>query len=205
MCYNRILLILYSLNMNSIANFHNYNYFYFYDLKQRQVQESYFKMKNKYEHSFSKEEKINFINLARQDLSSCEAWQNAEIVLVPETSNQLLLELCKSKELVIIYKNDKEVIKEALDKQFFMKTEREKLYTSLDNNGSKVKMANIAGNQRKRFVEFLFKEIVLNEEQKTKNCVFLDDSIFSGYTFLAAQEAIKNINHENIILFNKNI
>lgn len=66
-----------------------------------------------------------------------------------------------------------------------MKFERAKLHKSL-NTSSVIKMADIAGNQRKRFVDCLFKAV-----QCSNDVVLIDDSIFSGHTLIAAKEALR--------------
>lgn len=183
------------------------SYHFLYALSSREKQEEYFKMKNKYEHAFSKEEKTAFQQKVLQDLEQFEDWKNAKLIFLPETGNTCLIEIAQQsgKEIVYIKKQTKETIKNSLDKQAMMKAEREKLYLAIDSMNT-VKMAGVAGNQRKRLVEVLFEDIVLTPEQEEYSKVFLDDSIFSGYTFLAAQYKINQVtngNHSNIVLFNK--
>ena len=78
---------------------------------------------------------------------------------------------------------------------------REKLFSSLDEM-NRVKIAGIAGTQRKRFIQCLFEELNVDDIGQT---IFFDDSIFSGYTFLAAQYRLKNLPHDNIVLFDKTV
>lgn len=121
-----------------------------------------------------------------------------ENVVIPETSNKNFLTLVQNldKDVHVLEKNDMHSIRAILDTQSMMKSERQKLYAALDTMTS-VKMAAIAGNQRKRFIDCLFKKHPL------KNAVFLDDSVFSGYTFAAALSAIEYPTTANIVLFSK--
>ena len=130
-------------------------------------------------------------------------WVNAETLIIPETGNLSFIELAhmSGKQVITLHKASKEDIQSHLNTQPMMKAEREKLFASLDEMNT-VKIAGIAGNQRKRFISCLFKELDITDLGKT---VFFDDSVFSGYTFLAAQHRLKNIAHDNIILFDKTL
>lgn len=182
----------------------NISYDYLYDLTDRNNQLTYFKMKNKYENCFSSEEKIHFEKEVLENLSHNIYWQQAQLLIIPETGNDCLksIALLSGKEVVYLKKSNKESIFKALDQQKFMKDEKIKLYESIHQMET-VKIAGIAGNQRKRFVSCLFDELSLTQNQQDKNTVFFDDSIFSGFTFLASQHVLKYIPHNNIVIFNK--
>lgn len=172
-----------------------------FDLKIEENTKNYFKFKNKYEYSFNQKEKEDFKSLVFENLKKNKVWLSATTLIIPETGNKNLLEIAQlsNKRIITLEKNSKEIIKNELSLQPMMKSEREKLYKSLEVMES-VKMAGIAGNQRKRFIEILFKKIVF---QNDDSFVFFDDSLFSGYTFLAAQYQLRDIEHNNIILFDK--
>ena len=85
-----------------------------------------------------------------------------------------------------------------------MKMEKSKLLNIL-NKKDKIKIADIPGNQRKRFINCLINKEILKKININNKILFLDDSIFSGYTFLAAQEMLKSYKVENVILFNKKV
>lgn len=162
----------------------------------------YFKFKEKNGYAFLPEEKIDFQQLVLSMLSENSNWVKAKTLIIPETGNSGLIELAhlSGKEVVTLYKAQKEEIKTHLETQSMMKAEREKLFSAIAAM-DKVKMAGIAGNQRKRFIECLFKTPDISD---TKDVVFFDDSMFSGYTYLAAQHRL-DFEHHNIILFDKNI
>ena len=161
-------------------------------------------MKNKYEYSFTNEEKENFTLLLKEKLMNVPQWNMVNIIIVPETSNLLLKDFLFStnKNIIFLKKNNKQYIVEEIKKQNMMKSEAKKLLLTLDDMKT-VKIADIAGNQRKRFQNCLFQPLNINIMDN--DIIFLDDSLFSGNTFLAAQQMLKNFNITNIILFNKNV
>lgn len=168
-----------------------------FDFKFKKYSDIYFKFKNKYEHSFTTEEKIIFQQMVLDKLKLNPLWVNAETLIIPETGNLAFVELAhmNGKKVITLHKASKENIKSHLHTQPMMKTEREKLFSSLDEM-NRVKIAGIAGNQRKRFIQCLFEELNVDDIGQT---IFFDDSIFSGYTFLAAQYRLKI--YHMIILF----
>lgn len=184
------------------AQLQNVIYNYLFDLKDRMSEITYFKMKNKYGYSFTSQEKEEFQNQVLVGLEN--HLNNIDILIVPETGNECLLEIAyrTGKEIVIFPKNNKEDIILAVTKQAMMKAEKAKLLSSLEAMDT-IKIANIAGNQRKRFIECLFKSIDDMEIFKDKNVALLDDSVFSGYTFLAANHILNGLNKQNLILFSK--
>jgi hypothetical protein len=172
-------------------------YSFCFDLKTRENELNYFKMKNKYGYSFTKEEKFIFQKNVTTTINNL--LENN--IIFPETGNTCLIEIAEmsGKNIIVLEKNTKKDILLQLDNQSMMKAEREKLYKIISENET-VKMAQLPGNQRKRLEKLLFKSPKLSLD---KSYTFLDDSIFSGYTFLAAQEAIKSVKHNNIVLFSK--
>lgn len=181
----------------------NYSYISLFDLKDKYYLELYFKFKNKYDYKFTKTEKILFQQMVLDKLNSDSNWENTKNLIIPETENINLIELAQlsGKKIFTLHKENKENMKSIIEKQPMMKSEKEKIFKTLDEMNN-VKIAGIAGNQRKRFVNCLFQKFVFFETEKTS---FFDDSIFSGYTFLAAQNQIKILEHENFILFDKTI
>lgn len=119
-------------------------------------------------------------------------------LVVPETTNVNLLNMVNdlSSNVIFLEKNSIAVVKEAINSQAMMRAERNKLNDLLDSMET-IKMASIPGNQRKRFLNLLFKPVTLG------NVVYFDDSIFSGYTFKAALNAINGNVLNNVVLFSK--
>jgi phosphoribosylpyrophosphate synthetase len=173
------------------------DYHYFFDTKIRDNLELYFKFKNKNDFHFNNNEKYLFKESINNYLK--EYIKESELLIVPETGNQFLLEIVNELgvDVHVLLKNDKESICKLLFEQNMMKDERKKIL-SIVNDMDVVKIASIPGNQRKRFVNCLFKKFETN-----KKVVFIDDSIFSGYTFFAARNAIIGNVLENIVFFSK--
>ncbi len=175
----------------------------FFDLNNKNHKILYFKFKNKYEFKFTENERLSFFNDIINDLNSHESWRQSNTIIIPETSNQNLIALASqfSKKIIILSKNSKEKIIDFLHNQAMMKKEKEKILKII-HNFSEIKIANIPGNQRKRFIDCLFSDEI-NIEQQNK-CVFFDDSIFSGYTYKAALSCLerKKVIHDDFILFN---
>lgn len=186
------------------TQFDNNSYHFLYGLDSRQANENYFKFKNKHGYRFTECELNDFIEQTLLLLNNNSTWNDAKNLIVPQTTNlNFMTLLSKShKNIITLKKNSKEKIIECVMKQNMMKSEREKLMKMLKNMDI-IKMANFAGNQRKRLVECIFEEVKLEHLQTP--CLFFDDSLFSGYTFLAALFQIKHIEHDNIILFNKQV
>lgn len=175
------------------------SYEYLWDLFSVEKGVLYKKMKQKYGFSFSEDEEKAFMQLVLAELESNPIWQEAHHLIVPQTGNQFLLHLLDkvNKNIHVLKKKSKADIFQALEGQDMMKAERIKLYQTLDDM-KEIKMALIAGNQRKRFIGLLFDKL----EVDVTEGLFFDDSVFSGYTFLAAQEKI-NFTHQNLVLFSK--
>lgn len=161
-------------------------------------------MKNKYDYSFDENELKTFKNNIYKELQLHTIWNDAQLLIIPETSNEVLISIAKNsgKEVVFLIKNSKENILLKLQNQKMMKSEAKKLFSIVEGLDI-VKMAAIAGNQRKRFISILFKELNLSENQKDKNILFFDDSLFSGFTYLAAQDKIKELKYNTLFLYSK--
>jgi pyruvate formate-lyase activating enzyme-like uncharacterized protein len=175
------------------------SYEYLWDLFSIEKGILYKKMKQKYGFSFSSLEEQEFTHQVLDELEKKSMWQEAKTLIVPQTSNQFLLHFLEkvNKEVYFLKKKSKSDILHELEAQDMMKTERVKLYAAIEAMKD-VKMANIAGNQRKRFISLLFNEL----DSSITEGLFFDDSVFSGYTFLAAQEKI-HFTHQNLVLFSK--
>ncbi len=180
-------------------------YSFMFDLIARSQQIEYFKMKNKHGYAFSQEEKKEFKDKVNIELKKNPDWVNATAILVPGTSNEILKEIAfeSSKKVYFLEKASISEIIPALQAQSMMKGEAQKLLSQLKTLES-IKMADIAGNQRKRFIGLLFKNIDnLKEYLNNEKIVFLDDSVFSGITLQAAHDKIKDIPHTKIVFYNK--
>lgn len=163
-------------------------------------------MKNKYNYVLTEEETKTLINTLNTFFKKDKDFKESEYLIIPETGNQFLIEwtVQTNKKVIILRKQTKDKIIQKLSEQTMMKAEKVKLLKAIEAM-NEVKMANIAGNQRKRLIECLFEPLNKNVISTATNnkLMFIDDSIFSGYTFLAAQHVLKNINHHNRIFFSK--
>jgi hypothetical protein len=173
----------------------------FFNSKNRDTLIEYFKFKEKNGYKFSKEELDLFILNLKNKILLINNNNKFSNVFVPETSNTNLIRLAQeiSNNIIFIEKNNKNFIINELNKQQFQKKEKEALLLSLSEN-STVKMADIKGNQRKRFIDFLFKK-TSGKEIDYSNSLFLDDSSFSSYTYKAAINKIQKTTFEIILFF----
>lgn len=163
----------------------NHEYMYLLDTKNKSHLETYFKFKNKNDYFFTPAQAQEFEENVYNTL--IEHIDSKTLIIYPQTNNQLFLNLIdkfdNNKQQLL--KNTPQQILNILSEQQMMKAEKEKLFKTIESH-STVKMANIAGNQRKRFINCLFQHICIKA-----NAVFLDDSVFSGYTLAAAYQAIQ--------------
>lgn len=177
---------------------------YLFDLTDRELQVNYFKMKNKHDFSFTDAEKLKFNDDIMIRIKLGGYIDNIDTILIPETSNILFTDLVFSlgKDVVILKKRTISELKFCLDYNFMQKSERHKLYASMDSMDS-IKLANIAGNHRKYFIDILF-YIPLNIKPNVGgNCLFMDDSLFSGVTYQAAANVISPLVLDSLFLFSK--
>lgn len=184
------------------SQLNNIHYSFFFDLKNRDYEINYFKMKQKYGNTFTDQEYLHFEKNVLEFLNPLLI--NIDTLVIPQTGNDTLLNLAKltSKNIFILEKNTKETMVTAVLEQPMMRSEKTKLMNMLDSMDT-IKMAQLAGNQRKRFVNCLFKKPDTKTIQQLGKIALLDDSIFSGYTFVAANNALENMQQQNIILFSK--
>lgn len=173
---------------------------YFYSTKDKENLHKYFKMKNKHNYKFSEDEENDFVKELQKKLGLYD------IVFYPETSGKMLPQIASAigGEVVKIEKNTKKDIKESLLSQKMMKAERESMVKIIDEMGDDFKINLIKGNQRKRFRSILFKSPNIKniKDMKNKKVLLLDDSIFSGETFMAMKSLI-SFQTENIVIFSK--
>jgi phosphoribosylpyrophosphate synthetase len=158
----------------------------------------YFKFKNKNGLSFSGEENELFINQTTSEIKNNVDLSYFDLILTPESSNKNLKTIINNLNLPVVYlekRNNEELIIE-LDKQFFMKQEKNKLYKSIKEQ-NKVKIGLISANQRNRVSNVLFKEPVI--DLSNKKVLFIDDSFFTGSTLFAINQKY-NI-EKNLVLF----
>lgn len=182
---------------NSCIEKNNIEFKYLFSTKDRNQIEKYFKMKKKYEYKFDEQEEKEFIDDVVKTIGTYD------IVIHPQTSGYLLNDIAKriGSKVIEIKKNNKSFIREKLLEQNFMKLEKETLLNTIDKMDSDFKINLIKGNQRKRFINILFKDLDQDIEEN-KSILLLDDSIFSGETFLAMCDKIK-IKTDKIVLFSK--
>lgn len=173
------------------------------DIKNKDILEQYFKFKEKYDYKFSKSELEVFLEEIYKKILSINKNIPYQRVFIPETGNKNLIKLAKllTENVVIVNKKNKNEIIQELNKQKFQKKEKESLMDSLEKM-STIKMADIKGNQRKRFVDILFNNI--HEDVSFKNSLLLDDSAFSGFTYQALKNKLPNVEKE-IVIFSKEI
>lgn len=173
------------------------------DTKNKEILNEYFKFKEKYEYKFTLEELNNFLEEISKKILKANNNNKYNTVFIPETENKNLIKLAKmlTDNVVIIYKKNKEEVIKELEKQNFQKKEKESLLKSLEKM-KVIKMAEIKGNQRKRFIDILFNEVEKNT--KFENSLLLDDSAFSGFTYKALKNKIPKVTKE-IVIFSKEI
>lgn len=172
-----------------------------YNLKSKENLYSYYSFKEKKGNFFSERYLEKFLDETESSILKFNNNLKFNTVFVPETSNRNLIILAKrlAENIIIIKKESKEKVIEGLKKQNFQKKEKEALLKSLEND-KKIKIANIKGNQRKRFIDLLF--IHHNfPDSYYDNSLFLDDSSFSSTTYLAATSKIKNTTKQAIIFY----
>lgn len=173
------------------------NFSYLFSTKDREVLENYFKLKNKYDYSFEKNE---YEKLKEQIILNFGSY---DVVVYPETSGIYLSDIAQSlgQTVFCIKKNSKELITKELLNQKLMKAEKESLLKVINDMGDTFKINQIKGNQRKRFKDILFQKIDLSNFEN-KKILLLDDSVFSGNTLLALKESL-NIECDVKVIFSK--
>lgn len=173
------------------------------DIKNKDMLNQYFKFKEKYDYKFSQSELDVFLEEVSKKILSINENIPFQTVFIPETGNKNLIKLAKliTKNVIIVNKKSKNEIIQELNQQKFQKKEKESLMNSLEKM-STIKMADIKGNQRKRFVDILFNDI--EEDMSFENTLLLDDSAFSGFTYQALKNKIPNVEKE-VVIFSKEI
>lgn len=161
----------------------------------------YFKFKEKHDYSFSPDELNKFLINLSSYILNINGYKKFNTVFIPETDNLNLIKLSSlvSEKTIIIKKNRKDYIISKLNEQSYQKKEKESLFQSLENMQT-IKMANIKGNQRKRFIDILFEKV--DSDISMDNSLLLDDSYFSGLTYKALKRKIPNTT-KNVVLFSK--
>lgn len=152
---------------------------YLFSTKHREYLELYFKMKNRYDFSFTEEEKEKFI----QECINFIGYY--DIIIYPETSGSilpLLAQKCSNQSFCIL-KNSKEFIQSQIFSLNLMKSEKISLLNAFSTMNNSFELKKIKGNQRKRFIPFLFQKQDINLENQS--VLILDDAIFSSNTIAA--------------------
>lgn len=175
---------------------------FLYDIQQREWLELYFALKNRYEYC------LDDVQLEQIAQSLQEKVKHYDYAIIPQSTNAHLAHLAQkiATRTIVLEKNSKDEILQALQTQPFMKAEKQKLFQTIETMDT-VRINQIAGNQRYRFISCLFK--ALPEENlsdlKTSQVVLLDDAIFSGTTFLAMLHQVKQIvpDVDKLALFSK--
>jgi hypothetical protein len=173
----------------------------FFNSANRDTLIEYFKFKEKNGYKFNEEELSNFIDIVKEKILKINNDNKFSTVFIPETGNLNLIRLAEkiSYNIVFVKKNKKQIIIDELNKQTYQKKEKEALFDSISKMDT-IKMADVKGNQRKRFVDCLFENNEFNDSLY-ENSLFLDDSSFSSYTYQAAKQKIKKTNHTVILFF----
>lgn len=168
-----------------VSNDTSMDFSYLFSTKDRVMLENYFKLKNKYDYSLTKEE---YDKLEKEVV---EAFGSYDLVIHPETTGKHLANLAKAigNQTICIRKNSKKVITEKLLEQKMMKAERNSLVSCIEEMKTSFQINKVKGNQRKRFRDILFEKVDLTEYQNL-NVLLLDDSVFSGETLLALKESL---------------
>jgi hypothetical protein len=146
----------------------------------------YFKFKNKHGYSFDNTESTIHTQNALFWIESHLTDNN--IIVTPETTNTALGRIIRSlsNSIIILKKQTTADISEIVLSKPMMKAENEKLKLSL-NSTDNIKVANLAGNQRKRILPFLFRP-----NEYAGEVILLDDSTISGTTIDAMKIAMPN-------------
>lgn len=169
----------------------------------REDKEHYFKFKQKHGYQFTADEsQLLEQALIEWVLPYIKEAVNAKMTVVtPETQNvfftALLDELKKhiSFEHQVLVKKDVGSLKLELLQQPMMKAEKEKLVSTLDAMTT-LKVAKLAGNQRKRVEAHLFKPL-----PEVKKAFILDDSFMSGTTLRAMIHALPQLTECTAVAF----
>lgn len=173
------------------------NIHHLFDLNEQSSRELYFQMKNKYGYSFNDDERLKFENLVLDHFKSLNI--DFDSVIYAQTDNHILKSILSklNKNQYEMKKNSATDIKLIVDGMKMSKPEKQKLMTSLSSNDI-VKIASLAGNQRRRIQPHLFKSEQVNVGTKV---LFFDDSMFSGSTLNAVKQQYPI--HEVFVIFKK--
>lgn len=177
----------------------NNNNTYLFEAQSRAGIEQYFRFKQKHDFDFNPEEWTAFQESTTQWLHQLQQQYHFEYIILPETTNQRLLQLCANFNTIVLKKRTIPEVLPLLNNQHFQKKEKEKLLNTL-NQMNTLKIAQLAGNQRHRFIPLLFHPII----PPTQPFILLDDSAFSGTTLEAMQIATQNKAITAVTLFSKN-
>lgn len=177
---------------------------FLYNIQQREWLELYFALKNRYDYSLSQKQ----LEQITQDLLQAVAEEAYDCVIIPQSTNMFLSELAQhiAPKVITLEKNSKEDMLACLQQQKFMKAEKEKLFKALEQMDT-IRINQIAGNQRNRFIPCLFKQVNFDMQQVLQQgkTLVLDDAIFSGTTFLAMLYQIEQFktDSDKLALFSK--
>jgi hypothetical protein len=177
----------------------SFEYSYLYDTKIKENLNLYFSFKDKYEYKMTQEK---LFSIKQKLMSNVDKF---DVIVYPETKGEYLkdIALYLAKELICVQKNSILDIKEMVLNQQMMKSEKASLMMAIDSMKDSFQINKIKANQRKRFINLLFKKTKLDKNKKT---LFLDDSIFGGMTFTALLKSIENIEEldsKKLIMFSK--
>ena len=162
------------------------------DIKNKDMLNQYFKFKEKYDYKFSQSELELFLEEVSKKILSINENIPFQTVFIPETGNKNLIKLAKllTKNVIIVNKKSKNEIIQKLNQQKFQKKEKESLMDSLEKM-STIKMADIKGNQRKRFIDILFNDI--EEDMSFENTLLLwlaaKENEYKDSRFVTAKQA----------------
>lgn len=173
------------------------------DITTKETLNEYFKFKEKYNYKFNQKELEDFLQSITSKILKINKEKKYKTVFIPQTSNKNLIKLAKliAENIYIVKKNKKEIIIKELNTQKFQKKEKEALLKSIESK-EVIKIAEIKGNQRKRFIDILFEDI--EENISMENTLLLDDSAFSGFTYKALKSKLPNTT-KDIVIFSKEI
>ncbi len=149
-----------------------------YDLKLRENMILYFSLKNKHGYSLpNRDEVLDRISL-ELDLSTYSS------IIIPESTSDFLEQLCirQKKKYYILQKNNIEYFRKLAGTLGLQRAELKSHLDRMDEMGDNFRINLLKATQRKRYIPYLFKNIV-----PEPNSILLDDSNFSGST----KEAMK--------------
>lgn len=168
---------------------------YIIDLKEKDNLRKYYALKDRFEEKIENRERF-IIEVAEKIILLTN---NYEHIVIPESSCSFVEDVVKltNKKYTILKKNSKDYLFNILMNLNIQKKERESHIERFKDMGNSFKINKLKANQRKRYINDLFENVNFEDEKS----IIIDDSCFTGTTFLAMK---KSTNIEDaIFIFSK--